>query len=94
MLLRMVAQQRGRTEALTTSVEDAIRSGNLSTERARQLENEPADVKDQLLRHQREESELRYRDAELVSTLAAEQNRSTDLNSRLDELERALPVRP
>ena len=94
MVLRMVAQERERTEALTTSVEDAIRSGNLSTERARQLEKELADVNDRLLRHQRDESELRYRDAELVSTLAAEQTRWTDFNSRLDELERGLSVRP
>jgi valyl-tRNA synthetase len=90
MLLRIAAQDRERTDALATSVEDGIRSGNLSTERARQLEKELADVKDRLLRQQREESELRYREAEFVNALAAEQNRWTDFNSRLDDLERAL----
>ena len=90
MLLRMAAQERERTENLAASVEDGIRSGNLSTERARQLEKELADVKDRLLREQRTESELRYREAELMSALAIEQNRGADFNSRLDDLERAL----
>lgn len=90
MVLRMAAQERERTETTATNVEDAIRSGNLSTERARQLEKELADVKDRLLREQRTESELRYREAELVSTLAIDQNRWTKFNSRLDDLERAL----
>lgn len=90
MLLRMAAQERERTETTATNVEDAIRSGNLSAERARQLEKELADVKDRLLREQRTESELRYREAELVSTLAIDQNRWSEFNSRLDDLERAL----
>ena len=93
MVLRMAAQERERTETTATNVEDAIRSGNLSTERARQLEKELADVKDRLLREQRTESELRYREAELVSTLAIDQNRWTEFNSRLDDLERALSPR-
>ena len=90
MLLRIATQEREGSETVASSVEDAIRSGNLSTERARQLEKELADVKDRLLRQQRTEGELRYRDAELVSTIAIEQNRWTEFNSRLDDLERAL----
>ena len=88
--LRVAVQERDRTEATAVGVEDAIRSGNLSTDRARQLEKELADVKDRLLREQRTESELRYREAELANELALEQNRWTDFNSRLDDLERAL----
>jgi hypothetical protein len=88
--LRIAAQERERTEATATGVEDGIRSGNLTTERARQLEKEPADVKDRLYREQRTENELRNREAELVNTLAIEQSRWSDFNSRLDELERAL----
>jgi len=87
--LRIAAQDRQRTEALATSVEDGIRSGNLATERARQLEKELADVKDRLSREQRTENELRNREAELVNTLAIEQGRWSDVNSRLDDLERA-----
>lgn len=49
-----------------------------------------ADVKDRLVREQRFEQELRYKEGELANTLAAEQNRWSDFNSRLDELERAL----
>jgi chromosome segregation ATPase len=90
MLLRIAAQERERTDATATAVEDGIRSGNLATERARQLEKELADVKDRLYREQRTENELRNREAELANTLAIEQNRWTDFNSRLDELERAL----
>ena len=89
-LLRVAVQDRERTETTAVGVEDAIRSGNLSTERARQLEKELADMKDRLLREQRLESELRSREAELTNTLALEQNRWTDFNSRLDDLERAL----
>src|SRR5262245_44541996 len=88
--LRIAAQERERTEATATGVEDGIRSGNLTTERARQLEKELADVKDRLYREQRAENELRNREAELVSTLAIERGRWADFNSRLDELERAL----
>jgi hypothetical protein len=43
-----------------------------------------------LLREQRTESELRNREVELLTTLATEQNRWADFNSRLDDLERAL----
>jgi hypothetical protein len=88
--LRLAAQERERTEATATGVEDGIRSGNLTTERARQLEKELADVKDRLYREQRTENELRNREAELVNTLAIEQGRWSDFNSRLDDLERAL----
>ena len=88
--LRIAAQERERTEVNATGVEDGIRSGNLTTERARQLEKELADVKDRLYREQRIENELRNREAELVNTLSIEQGRWSDFNSRLDELERAL----
>ena len=90
LLLRVATQDRERTETTTTGVEDAIRAGNLSTERARQLEKELADMKDRLLREQRAESELRNREVELLTNLATEQNRWTEFNGRLDELERAL----
>jgi hypothetical protein len=89
-LLRVAVQDRERTETTAVGVEDAIRSGNLSTERARQLEKELADMKDRLLREQRLESELRSREAELTNTLALEQNRWTDFNARLDDVERSL----
>ena len=56
----------------------------------RQLERELADVKDRLVREQRFEQELRYKVGELATTLVTEQNRWTDFNSRLDELERTL----
>ena len=46
-------------------------------------------MKDRLSREQRTENELRNREAELVNTLAIEQGRWSDVNSRLDDLERA-----
>jgi hypothetical protein len=88
--LRVATQQRERTDALATDVEQGIRSGNLAVERTRQLERELADVKDRLLREQRLENELRYKETELATALATEQNRWLDFNSRLDDLERAL----
>ena len=91
--LRVATQQRERTDALALDVEQGIRSGNLGTDRIRQLERELADVKDRLVREQRLEQELRYKEGELATTLATEQNRWSDFNSRLDELERALSHR-
>ena len=88
--LRVATQQRERTDALAVDVEQGIRSGNLGTDRIRQLERELADVKDRLLREQRVEQELRYKEGELANSLAAEQNRWIDFNSRLDDLERTL----
>ena len=88
--LRVATQQRERSDALAVDIEQGIRSGNLATDRLRQLERELADVKDRLVREQRFEQELRYKEGELANTLAAEQNHWTDFNSRLDELERAL----
>lgn len=88
--LRVATQQRERTDALAVDVEQGIRSGNLGTDRIRQLERELADVKDRLVREQRLEQELRYKEGELTNTLAAEQNRWIDFNSRLDDLERTL----
>jgi len=88
--LRVATQQRERTDALAVDVEQGIRSGNLGTDRIRQLERELADVKDRLVREQRLEQELRYKEGELANTLAAEQNRWIDFNSRLDDLERTL----
>jgi hypothetical protein len=91
--LRVATQQRERTDALALDVEQGIRSGNLGTDRIRQLERELADVKDRLVREQRLEQELRYKEGELATTLSTEQNRWSDFNSRLDELERALSHR-
>ena len=88
--LGLATQQRERTDALATDVEQGIRSGNLAAERTRQLERELADVKDRLVREQRLESELRDKETELAATLATEQHRWLDFNSRLDDLERAL----
>ena len=47
-------------------------------------------MKDRLIREQRFESDLRYKETELAATLATEQNRWLDFNSRLDDLERTL----
>ena len=55
-----------------------------------QSQRSPATLKDRLVREQRLEHELRYKESELVNTLAAEQNRWLEFNSRLDELKRAL----
>ena len=88
--LRVSTSQRERTDALAVEVEQGIRSGSLSTDRSRQLERELADIKDRLMREQRLESELRYKEGELANALATEQNRCTEFNTRLDDLERAL----
>jgi hypothetical protein len=88
--LRVATQQRERTEEVATDVEQGIRSGNLDPDRTRQLERELAGMKDRLVREQRFENELRYKEADLANTLATEQNRWSDFNSRLDDLERAL----
>jgi hypothetical protein len=88
--LRGAIQQRERTESTVTGLEDAVRSDNLAQQRQLDLARELAHIKDVLVREQRVESELRYRDAELANMLALEEGRANDFNARLDELERAL----
>jgi chromosome segregation ATPase len=69
-----------------------LRSGNISAEHQRAMENEIAMLKAQLAQMQREEQQLRSQEIELSSQLTTEQGRWQDFNSRLDELEGQLPV--
>jgi seryl-tRNA synthetase len=78
---------------------DAIRSGRPSLP-AEQVENIRREIASQieilradLQAAQGQEQALRVQEAEISSGLATEQGRWTDFNSRLDELERALPAR-
>ena len=88
------ARMSGMEEAL-----EEMRSGR-STVPAAQAEDLRRDITSQLVglrtefhAAQTQEQALRAEEADITSGLAAEQGRWNDFNSRLDELERALPSR-
>ena len=60
----------------------------------KQLEAEIHVAKSAVARHQDLEEKLRGQESELAGMVANEQNRWTDFNSRLDEIERSLPGTP
>ena len=58
------------------------------------MQSEQGDIKRRLKEFARTEAEMRMRESEATQALTTEQGRWTDLNARLDELERLLgPVR-
>jgi hypothetical protein len=71
-------------------VEQAVQSRNFADERRRQLQEELAPLQERLGREQHIENGLRSRETEMANVITFEQNRWTEFNSRLDELERAL----
>jgi predicted nucleic acid-binding Zn-ribbon protein len=69
---------------------DAAGSTQTNPTEQRQLAAELRDLKRELEAQTAQETRLRARETELANVVAAEQNRWSDLNSRLDELERSL----
>jgi hypothetical protein len=72
--------------------EDLLRSGNISVEQRREIEEEGPALKARLAQMQKEAQELRAQETELSNQLTTEQGRWLDFNSRLDEMERLLPA--
>lgn len=74
--------------------DDLSRSGNAAPEQQKDVEGASKQLKTQLAMMQKEDQELRTQETELTNQLTTEQGRWTEFNSRLDELERQLPISP
>jgi chromosome segregation ATPase len=90
--LEVVADEGGRLAARVAQIEDAI-GRQPSPEMTQQLKNDQMAMKVQLDELSARETRLRAREAELSNAVAAEQAQWTELNRRLDDLERELAGR-
>ena len=83
-------------EALLTEklkrFEEAMRSPTASPEVARDLEGQLPDVRAALAQMKKERVKLRAHEGEIANQLATEESRWLDFNSRLDDLEKLLPI--
>ena len=74
-------------------LDDQTRDQNTPVERRRDIDRAVAETKARLADLQRQAAELTDRESSLAATLASEQGRWIDFNSRLDEIERDLAAR-
>jgi hypothetical protein len=72
--------------------EEASRGGSINSEEQKEVESVISHLKAQLGQMQKEEQQLRLQETDLSNQLTTEQGQWMDFNSRLDELERQLPV--
>jgi hypothetical protein len=92
----LTTKQSGQVPAIAglTQLEEASRRGLADPAEQKAVEQELPRARARVAQMQREEQELRTQEAELAGVLASEQGRWLDFNSRLDDLERALPAGP
>jgi septal ring factor EnvC (AmiA/AmiB activator) len=89
--LEAVTRERIAQEDQLKQFESAVAGGSLPPEMPREdAERELGNQKRQASRTRAREQQLRTQAAEVTASLAAEQDRWTDFNARLDDLERAL----
>jgi len=85
------ANHRARSAHLK-SVEDLFREGTAPSTRSGQFEAMLRQLREDVDWSGREEEALRAQEHELLKTLSAEENLWIDFNSRLDRIERELPI--
>ena len=73
-------------------LEEASRPASLTPEQQRETDGAMSRLTTLVAQMYQEEQEHRVRETELSAQLPMEQSRWVDFNSRLDELERLLPV--
>ena len=73
-------------------LEEASRPASLTPEQQRETDGAMSRLTTLVAQMYQEEQEHRVHETELSAQLAMEQSRWVDFNSRLDELERLLPV--
>jgi hypothetical protein len=91
---QLVAAMRERTEieSQVKRFNEAAADGSLPADERKAVESHIRDLKaSQLPQRQLAEQQLRTQESELAGVIASEQNRWTEFNARLDELERSLP---
>jgi hypothetical protein len=91
--LTTAIRERTDVEDHVKRLGDVITARNLPAAELRDVEENMLPAEQAHLAQRRAtEQQLRSHETELSSLLASEQNRWTDLNNRLDELERAIPL--
>jgi len=100
---RQLEEARMRLAAMPSSLlqiqqelqqlDDQTRDQNTPVERRRDIDRAVAETKARLADLQRQAAEMTDRESSLAATLASEQGRWIDFNSRLDEIERDLAAR-
>ena len=83
-------QQRQRTSNMVAAMRQRLESNAVVLDRV-SYARDIAETESRLSRERQREDDLRYRESELLSMLVTEQGRWIEFNSRLDDLERALP---
>ena len=68
-----------------------VAGSELSPEIRKEADGQLESLKTMLAQQRAAEQQLRSQESELAAVIAAEQNRWTEFNARLDEIERALP---
>jgi len=74
-------------------LEEAARGGSHTADQQRDIDGVLAAAKATLAQMERAIGQLRRRQSDLLNAVATEQNRWSEFNGRLDELERQLPPR-
>src|SRR3954470_12882487 len=88
--LAKVAQERLDHENQLRELQKALASDTLTPELSRAMQSELEAVGRRLSERKQMEQQVRGRESEMLSAIDAEQNRWTEFNARLDDLERAL----
>ena len=90
---QLVAATRERIdiESQVKRFNEAVAEGSMPVEERKNMEAHVQMLKASLLQRQAVEQQLRTQESELAGVIAGEQNRWSDFNARLDELERSLP---
>jgi hypothetical protein len=83
--------QRTQVEDRVKGLEASAASHTLSPDQQREIDGAVTGDRANLQRLQAHEQQLRSQATEIANLLASEQNRWTDFNNRLDDLERSLP---
>jgi chromosome segregation ATPase len=91
---KLDAAVRARTEveARIKNFENAVAARTAPADQLRDMENNIASEKGNLRPLQAREQQLRSQAGEVENLLTAEQNRWSEFNGRLDDLERSLPA--
>ena len=80
-------------ESVKRLEEASVQTATRTADQQRDLDANLAHMKGQLGQMRRELTQLQTQETQFMNLVATEQNRWSDFNTRLDELERQLPVK-
>jgi hypothetical protein len=91
--LTKAQEEEARQRSQITRFEEALQRGNLPAEERKDLEESLPGMRKHLAKLVLEVQKFQVEDANLASAISVEQNRWTDINRALDELDRTLSRR-